>query len=105
MANPGAFIGPDTPPFLIIHGTEDEVVNVSQADYLFNALKDKDVEVTFFRVEGGNHGCWPAGQPYPTKPIPTQLQQWMTSFLQRHLQGMPVFEERGIVEVNASDME
>jgi acetyl esterase/lipase len=33
MANPGAFIGPNTPPFLIIHGTRDEIVDVSQADY------------------------------------------------------------------------
>ena len=39
LANPGVSIGLDTPPFLMVHGGRDEVVPVSQADYLYEALE------------------------------------------------------------------
>ena len=67
LANPATFIGPDMPPILIIHGRDDDIVPVSQAEYLYQALNGNGAEVTFIRVEGGNHGCWPAGHSYPSK--------------------------------------
>jgi acetyl esterase/lipase len=105
LANPAAFIGRDMPPILLIHGSEDEIVPVSQAEYLYQALEGRGIEVTLIRVEGGNHGCWPAGQPYPSTPIPPRLERWMLAFLAKHLQGKPGFELRGVHRVHAKEID
>jgi acetyl esterase/lipase len=105
LANPGAFIRPETPPFLLIHGSEDEIVPVSQAEYLYQTLEDQANEVTFIRVEGGNHGCWPAYEPYPSTPIPSRIQNWMVMFLEKHLQGKAGFELQGVYRISAKDVD
>ena len=105
LANPGAFIGPDTPPLMIVHGSCDEVVPVSQADYLYEALESGDTEVTFVRVEGGNHGCWPAGQPYPSKPLSTDLESWMLAFFEYYILEKPGFKGPGLFKIEASGFE
>lgn len=101
LANPGAFIGKDTPPFLLIHGSHDEIVPVSQAEYLYQGLAARGIEVTFIRVEEGNHGCWPAEQPYPKTPIPARIERWMLAFLEKHLQKKPGFDLHGVHRIHA----
>jgi acetyl esterase/lipase len=105
LANPGTFIGRDTPPILIIHGSDDEIVPVSQAEYLYRALESKGTDVTFIRVERGNHGCWPAGQPYPSKPLPCRLEGWMLGFLEKHLQGKSGFNLHGVHRIDAGEVD
>jgi acetyl esterase/lipase len=105
LANPGAFIGPDTPPILLIHGSEDEIVPVSQAEYLYQILQDRCIEVTFIRVEGRNHGCWPAEQRYPSTPMPYRVQHWMLAFLQKHFYGAPGLEFDRMHRVDAKDID
>jgi len=85
MANPGAFVCAETPPILIIHGTDDEVVPVSQADYLYERLSNENTEVTYVRILKGNHGCWHCDYPYPNKPIPQEIEQWILDFLENHI--------------------
>jgi acetyl esterase/lipase len=60
LANPGTFIGRDTPPILIIHGSDDEIVPVSQAEYLYRALNSRNTDVTFIGLKGATTD---AGQP------------------------------------------
>lgn len=43
------------PPFLIIHGKQDDLVPFQQAVLLHDALKAVNADVTFVPVEGG-HG-------------------------------------------------
>jgi acetyl esterase/lipase len=105
LANPGTFIGRDTPPILILHGSDDEIVPVSQAEYLYRALESKGTDVTFIRVERGNHGCWPAGQPYPSKPLPCRLEGWMLGFLEKHLQGKSGFNLHGVHSIDAGEVD
>jgi acetyl esterase/lipase len=105
LANPGTFIGRDTPPILIIHGSDDEIVPVSQAEYLYRALNSRNTDVTFIRVERGNHGCWPAGQPYPSKPLPCRLEGWMLGFLEKHLQGKSGFDLHGVQRIDAKEVD
>src|SRR5215813_4124648 len=105
LASPATFIGSDTPPILIIHGSDDEIVPVSQAEYLYQALEAKGIKVTFIRVEGGNHGCWPAGQPYPSKPLPSRLERWMLEFLEKHLLGKPGFNLHGVHRIDAKEVD
>jgi acetyl esterase/lipase len=95
LANPAAFVGPQTPAFLIIHGSCDETVPVSQAEILYRSLEAAGIEATFFRIEGSNHGFWKAGEPYPGKPIPSMIEGWILSFLEKHLQGKQGLEVSG----------
>lgn len=54
-ANPITHIDEHTPPFLIMHGDSDKVVPLLQSELLYQALKEKDKEVEYFVVEGGEH--------------------------------------------------
>jgi dipeptidyl aminopeptidase/acylaminoacyl peptidase len=45
-----------TPPFLLLHGTADQLVSPSQTLLLTNTLKAKGVPFTRYLVRGANHG-------------------------------------------------
>ncbi len=55
-ANPINYVSAKSPPFLIIHGTQDELVPLSQSTLLLEALRGAGVEVTMTTVDGGGHG-------------------------------------------------
>ena len=55
IANPITYISVDTPPFMILHGTADPVVPISQSELLYDALVAKGVEADFYRIEGAGH--------------------------------------------------
>ena len=55
-ASPLPGIDGDEPPFLIIHGTWDTVVPISEGELLADALQAADVPVTFERIPGAGHG-------------------------------------------------
>ncbi len=57
-ASPARCVTPNTPPFLIIHGTADLVVPIEQSKKLVAALQKHDVPVKFVSKEGGGHP-WP----------------------------------------------
>jgi len=47
----------NVPPTLIIHGTEDKIVPVESMDNFVEKLKEAGMEdITYIRIEGGNHG-------------------------------------------------
>ncbi|AZV59459.1 alpha/beta hydrolase [Peribacillus frigoritolerans] len=55
QANPITHINQYTPPFLIMHGDSDQVVPVQQSHLLYQALKEKNRNVEYYVVEGGEH--------------------------------------------------
>lgn len=54
-ASPITYVGKDTPPFLLIHGTRDGVVNVVQSDKFAAALSAAGVPFNYQRIEGAKH--------------------------------------------------
>ncbi len=46
-----------TPPTLIIHGGRDMLVPFNQSCQLYNYMKELGKDVTFYKIEDGNHGC------------------------------------------------
>jgi acetyl esterase/lipase len=54
-SNPLEYISASTPPFLILHGENDNVVNISQSELLFNRLNIFDVPVEFIRLNNEGH--------------------------------------------------
>src|SRR5207244_12954726 len=55
-ANPITYVSKDSPPFLLIHGDQDPLVPVHQAQLLHDALKEKGVEVKLHIMKGDGHG-------------------------------------------------
>jgi acetyl esterase/lipase len=55
-ADPIAFATPDDPPFLVMHGADDDQVPFNQSELLVDALRAQGVPVTFSPVAGAGHG-------------------------------------------------
>jgi len=55
-ATAATYVGPDTPPFLILHGTADALVPQVQSDLLYDALTAAGAEADYYAVEGAGHG-------------------------------------------------
>ncbi len=50
------YINEKTPPFMILHGTEDPVVPIEQSRSLYEMLQKKGVRVDYYEIEGAVHG-------------------------------------------------
>jgi acetyl esterase/lipase len=76
QANPITYVTPNTPPFLLVHGDNDPVVPVHQAQLLYEALKAKGVEAKLYVVPGAGHGI---GGP--------DVDRQIDLFFDKHLKG------------------
>ena len=73
------YVNEKTVPFLILHGTEDEKVPISQSEILYEKLTEYDVECDFYRLQGCMHGVDHFYQPSVIKII--------YEFMIKHLKG------------------
>ncbi len=55
LANPASWVTPVCPPFLIIHGIEDEIVEYSQSLILYDKLKKCMVDAELVSLEDTGH--------------------------------------------------
>ena len=55
-ASPATYVSAKTPPTLIVHGVEDNLVPIEQADILYDRMKRAGARVTYDRMEGMSHG-------------------------------------------------
>jgi acetyl esterase/lipase len=78
-ASPVTHVGPESAPFIIMHGIDDEVVPVEQSRILHRALTGAGVESTLRLFEKTGHGGgWPAFQSPATKAE-------VLAFFERHI--------------------
>lgn len=63
IASPITYLGKETPPFLILHGTEDHTVNVEQSELLYEALERVGACARLVELEGADHGTAEFIQP------------------------------------------
>jgi acetyl esterase/lipase len=56
LADPTTYADKGDPDFLILHGDADHIVPPCQSHYLFDKLKNKDVQCALVIVPGGGHG-------------------------------------------------
>ena len=54
-ACPLTYIGKDTPPFLIMHGTADTTISPSQSKHLWEALEQQGIYAEHYSIEGADH--------------------------------------------------
>lgn len=56
LANPVEHLTPAAPPYLLIHGTDDELVPIAQSRLLESALRSAGVPVELIELAGARHG-------------------------------------------------
>lgn len=71
-ASPMSYVSKAAPPFLIMHGDQDETVPIRQSESFYEALKKAGVDATFIPVKGAGHGF---RGPDATKPVEEFLQR------------------------------
>jgi acetyl esterase/lipase len=84
QASPLTHVDAGDPPFLIIHGTEDNVVPIAQSEHLVAALNRADVEVVFQPLPGAGHNY--GGPPGSGREVSPEYLEPTTEFLRRILQ-------------------
>lgn len=84
-ASPVTHASAGDPPFLVVHGTADEVIPYSQSVDMARRLKAAGVAVELVSVQGGSHALNTPGQ----SPSPEQITARITAFLAGHLAPRP----------------
>ena len=56
QASPVCWVAPTPPPFLLVHGEQDDVVPVPQAERLYRALCEAGGDATMVRLSQAKHG-------------------------------------------------
>ena len=82
-ASPVTYVSPDDPPFLILHGEQDEVVPLSQSQILYERLQAAGVPATLVVVKNAGHGFQPAGGAI--SPTRAELARLIADFFDQHL--------------------
>jgi len=59
VASPALMVGKDTAPFLIMHGTKDDLVPMAQSEEFAAALEKASVPVTLIKVDDGHSFATP----------------------------------------------
>lgn len=72
-ASPLYHVSEDDPPFLLIHGDEDDVVPFILSEDMYGKLRDMNVPAKLIRVEGGAHGPGIMNAP----DVQKEIVQWM----------------------------
>lgn len=85
LANPIAHIRLGTPPFLIVHGEDDEVVPVLQAERLSEALAAAGTEAHFLRLPRTDHALASPARGIAARDAWTAVGQRALGFFQTHL--------------------
>ena len=80
-ASPVTHASAGDPPFLLVHGTADEVIPYSQSVELARKLKSVGVAAELVSVSGGTHALVSAAQSPPAEQVSARI----TSFLASHL--------------------
>lgn len=81
--SPVTYASPDDPPFLIMHGDQDEVVPLEQSQILYERLKAAGVPAELVVVENAAHSFRPVKANI--KPSFRQLFQMVGDFFDEHL--------------------
>ena len=83
-ADPATYIDKRDPPILIVHGTKDRVVPLSQSEYLAEKLEAAGVDHRLEIIEGAGHG----GRAFRTK----ERREELVAFFTKHLTPEPKAE-------------
>ncbi|MBT2225818.1 alpha/beta hydrolase [Nonomuraea sp. NEAU-A123] len=81
-ADPASHITSETPPFLLLHGSDDRIVTPAQTARLHQALRRADVDSTRYVLQGAGHGALSSAPRIWTS---TQVMAIIVNFLRSRL--------------------
>jgi acetyl esterase/lipase len=86
QASAALHVSADTPPFLILHGANDHLVPIAQAERMLAALKAAGIPAQFIPVKNAGHGLRPekSGDP-AADPDPEAQHAAILAFFDQHL--------------------
>lgn len=70
------YVTSDTPPFMLLHGTSDGLVDISQSEAMYEKLISNHVPCEYYRLEGCQHGVDNFYQD--------EVMDWILDFLRRY---------------------
>ena len=74
---PRTYVGPDTPPCMMLHGTADTQVSSYHSEAMYKALKEAGAEAELYLIRGAEH----ADHAF----VQTEIKELVLDFLQRHV--------------------
>ena len=83
IANPVTYVSSRAPPFLILHGDRDNLVDLQQSAELYARLKAAGVDSTFIVVTNLAHGYVPIG--LKSSPNHAELSSLIADFFDKNL--------------------
>lgn len=86
FASPIAYITPNDPPFLILHGEDDPLVPITQSESFFTTLINAGVDAEFVRVAHAGHSFTPTTPRTPISPGQDEIQDIVSAWLVERLQ-------------------
>ena len=88
QASPVTHVTADDVPFLIVHGDEDKIVPVSQAEVMVEKLNEKGVPTKYVAIESGNHFLVPTNIEQEKRAATRKIYtNQMVEFFDKHLIG------------------
>jgi acetyl esterase/lipase len=88
LSDPITYTTSSAPPFILLQGSNDQLVSPSQTLILFNALRAKGVDATRYVLTGANHGDLTVPGMSASNALPWSTKQTMgyiVSFLNKKL--------------------
>jgi dipeptidyl aminopeptidase/acylaminoacyl peptidase len=82
-ASPITYVTPDDPPFLLIHGDQDELVPHEQSQLLYDKLIQANVPAQLVIVKNASHSF--IGANSTTTPSLWEINQITLRFLEKYL--------------------
>ena len=88
LASPITYVSKNSPPFLLVHDTQDPVIPYIQSERMYNALKDAGGEAYFLTGDGIRHGQY----------VPREIADRIRLFFERHLLPAEMSDELPLME-------
>ena len=79
--SPIQYVQRGMPPFLLIHGTEDELVSYSQSVKMHERMTQLGLNCELFTVEGGRHGVGPWEKDPKFQAYKEKMVAWLKNVL------------------------
>ena len=86
MGSPITYLDDKDPPMLLVHGTEDLTVPLSQSETFLKIAKEKKANCTLVVIPGAPHS-------FHLQPPQRDLRPLVIGFFDQHLKGQPVIAE------------
>ncbi len=71
------YVTETAPPFMLFHGTKDEVVSCKESEYFYDALVNRGIQADLYMIEGAKH----ADSPFYQSEIKDQIIDFMKQVL------------------------